>query len=90
MSVTETITKSVTDEQIKEQNVIVVYNDDVNTFDHVINSLVSVCNHQPIQAEQCAWIIHNNGKCDVKTGDYEELKPMCSDLLELGLSAEIE
>ena len=78
------------DEQTKKQNVLVVYNDDVNTFDHVITSLVHVCNHEPIQAEQCAYIIHNNGKCDVKNGDYDDLVPMCSSLLELGLSAEIE
>jgi len=77
-------------DQTKNQNVIVVHNDDVNTFDHVIISLVHVCGHDNLQAEQCANIIHNNGKCEVKTGDYEDLVPMCSDLLELGLSAEIQ
>ena len=48
------------------------------------------CEHEPVQAEQCAIIIHNNGKCEVKTGDYEDLIPICSALLEEGLSAEIE
>ena len=53
---------------------LVIYNDDVNTFDHVINSLVKVCKHEVIQAEQCTWIIHYNGKCAVKEGTYEFLK----------------
>ncbi len=70
-------------------NEIVVYNDDVNTFDHVIDTLVRVCNHTPEQAEQCSLIIHYNGKCTVKTDIYEKLKPQCIQLLEAGLSAEI-
>jgi ATP-dependent Clp protease adaptor protein ClpS len=68
---------------------IVVYNDDVNTFDHVIETLIDVCEHHPHQAEQCAMIIHHNGKCTVKTGSLDELKPKCSKLLSAGLSAEI-
>ncbi len=70
-------------------NEIVVYNDDVNTFDHVIDTLVRVCDHTPEQAEQCSLIIHYNGKCTVKTDVYEKLKPQCIQLLEAGLSAEI-
>jgi ATP-dependent Clp protease adaptor protein ClpS len=70
-------------------NEIVVYNDDVNTFDHVIETLMRVCNHTPEQAEQCSLIIHYNGKCTVKTGSLKELTPQCSSLLEAGLSAEI-
>lgn len=70
-------------------NEIVVYNDDVNTFDHVITTLIRVCDHTPEQAEQCSLIIHYNGKCTVKTGPYDELKPQCTQLLEAGLSAEI-
>ena len=71
----------------KENNLneIVLYNDDVNTFDHVINSLIFACEHTPEQAEQCSIIVHYKGKCTVKT----ELKPRCSMLLEAGLSAEI-
>ena len=68
---------------------IIVYNDDVNTFDHVIETLVQVCEHHPHQAEQCAMIIHYNGKCAVKTGSLDELKPKCSKLLSAGLNAEI-
>jgi len=68
---------------------IVLYNDDVNTFDFVIDSLVSVCNHTLEQAEQCTWLVHFKGKCSVKTGEYDDLKPRCSKLLQLGLSAEI-
>lgn len=68
---------------------IVVYNDDVNTFDHVIETLIRVCDHTPEQAEQCSLIIHYNGKCTVKTDVYEKLIPKCSRLLAAGLSAEI-
>ncbi|KAB1158158.1 ATP-dependent Clp protease adaptor ClpS [Flavobacterium luteum] len=68
---------------------IVLFNDDVNTFDHVIETLISVCNHTAIQAEQCAILVHYKGKCTVKTGSFEELKPQCTQLLEAGLSAEI-
>lgn len=68
---------------------IIVYNDDVNTFDHVISTLVDVCEHHPHQAEQCTIIIHHNGKCGVKTGSYKELEPKCSKLLSAGLNAEI-
>ncbi|HPE84235.1 MAG: ATP-dependent Clp protease adaptor ClpS [Aequorivita sp.] len=75
----------------KEHNLneIVLYNDDVNTFDHVINSLIFACEHTPEQAEQCSIIVHYKGKCTVKTGEFDELKPRCSMLLEAGLSAEI-
>jgi ATP-dependent Clp protease adaptor protein ClpS len=69
---------------------LILYNDDVNTFDHVINSLVKICQHDPIQAEQCAWIVHLNGKCKVKNGYFEELEPMCTALLDRGISATIE
>ncbi len=68
---------------------IVLYNDDVNTFDFVIDSLVTVCDHTLEQAEQCTILVHYKGKCAVKTGAYKELEPRCSKLLELGLSAEI-
>ncbi len=71
------------------QNEIVLYNDDVNTFDHVINTLIYACEHTPEQAEQCSIIVHYKGKCTVKTGDIEELEPRCLMLLDAGLSAEI-
>lgn len=73
----------------KPPHQIILYNDDVNTFDWVIESLIDVCQHNSMQAEQCALIVHYKGKCDVKSGEYDELKPKCSALLERGLSAEI-
>lgn len=66
-----------------------LHNDDVNTFDHVIDTLVRVCKHDQLQAEQCAILVHYKGKCTVKTGSYEELIPQCSALLDAGLSAEL-
>ena len=68
---------------------IILYNDEVNTFDFVIDSLIKVCDHSPIQAEQCTFLVHMKGKCAVKSGEYKELEPRCTKLLELGLSAEI-
>ena len=76
-------------EAIGINNEIVLYNDDVNTFDHVIETLIRVCDHTSEQAEQCAILVHYKGKCTVKTGSYDELKPQCTQLLEAGLSAEI-
>ena len=70
-------------------NEIVLLNDDVNTFDHVIETLVDVCNHSYEQAEQCSILVHYKGKCTVKTGSYDDLKPRCTKLLQAGLSAEI-
>lgn len=77
------------EEKVVKQNEIVLFNDDVNTFDHVIDTLIYACDHTPEQAEQCSIIVHYKGKCTVKTGPYEDLKPRCSKLLEAGLSAEI-
>ncbi|WP_410503882.1 ATP-dependent Clp protease adaptor ClpS [Nonlabens sp. YIK11] len=74
----------------KKENKIVLFNDEVNTFDHVIDMLVEACDHTPIQAEQCSLIVHYKGKCNVKTGDYSDLEPRCSKLLEAGLTAEIQ
>lgn len=68
---------------------IVLYNDDYNTFDHVIETLIIACEHTAEQAEQCAMLVHYKGKCTVKTGPYKELEPRCSKLIEEGLSAEI-
>ena len=76
-------------EMESDQNEIILFNDEVNTFDHVIEMLVSICDHTTIQAEQCAILVHYKGKCTVKTGSFEELKPQCSLLLEAGLSAEL-
>lgn len=75
--------------QVEREHEIILFNDDVNTFDHVIKTLVAFCNHTNEQAEQCAYIVHYSGKCVVKTGSYEELEPICLKLLEAHLSAEI-
>ena len=69
---------------------LIVWNDEVNTFDWVIETLIEVCSHTPEQAEQCSLIIHFKGKCAVKNGDYEELKPMCDAITERGIGATIE
>lgn len=78
-------------EEVKttELNDLVVFNDDINTFDHVINTLVKVCKHTAEQAEQCALIIHYRGKCAVKTGSFIELKPMKEAICEAGIDARI-
>jgi ATP-dependent Clp protease adaptor protein ClpS len=74
----------------EEELSIVLYNDDVNTFDHVIDCLMKYCGHGVEQAEQCAWITHYKGKCAVKRGSYQELSSPCEALLDAGLSAVIE
>lgn len=76
-------------EKESTENEIVLYNDEVNTFDHVINTLIYACEHTPEQAEQCSLIVHYKGKCTVKTGGYDDLEPQCRMLLDAGLSAEI-
>lgn len=69
---------------------IIVWNDDVNTFEWVIVTLIEICGHTQEQAEQCAYIIHHNGKYAVKNGSYEELRPMCDAILDRGISATLE
>lgn len=71
------------------ENQIILFNDEVNTFEHVIATLIRVCEHSEEQAHQCSLIVHYKGKCSVKSGSYEDLKPRCTALLEAGLSAEI-
>ena len=69
---------------------IILYNDDVNTFEYVINILVKYCKHSVEQAEQCSYIVHYSGKCSVKSGTIDELKPICLNLLDADLTAEIK
>jgi ATP-dependent Clp protease adaptor protein ClpS len=76
-------------EQEVKMHEILLFNDEVNTFDFVIDSLIEVCEHTLEQAEQCTYLVHYKGKCAVKTGEFEELKPKCTLLLQRGLSAEI-
>lgn len=89
---TETETNSLVKnkEQIKKSKNIILYNDDVNSFEFVIETLVEICKHAPQQAEQCAYLVHYVGKCSVKTDEFEKLKPLCTELLNRGLTAEIE
>ncbi len=86
---TETLPEKKTSLRSERLHEIVLFNDEVNTFDWVIESLVDVCEHTFEQAEQCSIIVHYKGKCGVKTGTFKELKPKCTELLNRGLSAEI-
>jgi ATP-dependent Clp protease adaptor protein ClpS len=68
---------------------LVVFNDDVNTFDHVIQTLIRVCKHTQEQAEQCTLIIHYKGKCTVKNGTFDFLRPFRDAICEEGIDARI-
>ncbi len=74
----------------QEENSLVLHNDDVNTFEFVIESLIDVCNHTTEQAEQCTYLVHYKGKCDVKKGSFEFLRPLRHELVERGLNATID
>ena len=69
---------------------LIVWNDDVNTFDWVIESLVNICAHDSLQAEQCALIIHHKGKCGVKKGSFDDLRPQAEALIDRGIQATID
>ena len=69
---------------------LIVWNDEVNTFEWVIETLMEICHHSAEQAEQCAMIIHTQGKYAVKKGSYDELKPMCDAITDRGIGATIE
>jgi len=75
--------------EVIDDRALVVFNDDVNTFDHVINTLIRVCKHSQQQAEQCTLIIHYKGKCEVKKGTEEELVPMKEAILDAGINAAV-
>jgi len=68
---------------------LVVFNDDVNTFEHVTRTLIKVCKHTPEQAEQCTLIIHYKGKCQVKNGTFDFLRPLREAICEAGIDARI-
>lgn len=84
-----------TDVEVLEETVetevrkLVVFNDEVNTFDWVIDTLIKVCDHTPEQAEQCTLIIHFKGKCSVKEGEFDSLVAMRNEICHRGISAEI-
>jgi ATP-dependent Clp protease adaptor protein ClpS len=69
---------------------LVVHNDEVNTFEDVIEALIDICNHTPDQAEQCTMIIHHKGKCSVKEGDEDILNDMRRKLVDIGIGATVE
>lgn len=75
--------------EITEQMELVVFNDDFNTFEHVIRTLIKVCKHTPEQAEQCTWLIHHKGRCTVKLGTFDFLKPYRDAICEEGIDAKI-
>ena len=81
-----------TDELTQNQDRLnlVLYNDDFNTFEHVIESLIDVCHHTPEQAEQCALIVHHKGRYEVKSGSYKRLLPMKNSLIDRELTVTIE
>jgi ATP-dependent Clp protease adaptor protein ClpS len=74
----------------EELHNLIVWNDDVNTFDWVIESLVAICSHTSEQAEQCSLIIHHKGKCSVRKGSFEDLRPMAEGLIDRGIQATID
>jgi ATP-dependent Clp protease adaptor protein ClpS len=77
-------------EKVLETRNLIVWNDNVNSFDNVIKALVEICDHTPEQAEQCAMIIHTKGKYTVKTGSYDELKPLREAITDRGINATID
>ncbi len=87
---TRELTKSLPQTTVTETHSIVLYNDDVNSFDWVIESLVQVCEHTATQAEQCAFIVHFKGKYVIKSGAKRDMIDRCIALLDRGLTAEVE
>ncbi len=78
------------DELLDEHKSLVLFNDDFNTFDFVIRSLIEVCKHDEVQAEQCAFIVHYKGKCAVKSDSFTNLKPMFDELSRRDLTVSID
>jgi ATP-dependent Clp protease adaptor protein ClpS len=77
------------DEVIVNEQSVIIFNDDFNTFEHVIATLIEVCGHTNEQAEQCTWLIHHKGKCAVKSGDFDKLVPVKDAICERGIDAKI-
>jgi ATP-dependent Clp protease adaptor protein ClpS len=87
---TKTIEEVVTAVLTEDPFSLIVWNDEVNTFEWVIDTLMEICGHSHEQAEQCAYIIHFSGKYAVKQGSYNDLKPMCEAIINRGIGATIE
>jgi ATP-dependent Clp protease adaptor protein ClpS len=82
--------EEILEEDRLNQRFLILHNDEVNTFDYVIETLVNVCKMDTIQAEQCTYLVHYKGKCDVKKGDFDYLKPYKEALIDKGLEATID
>jgi len=78
------------DEGKSEGRYLILHNDEVHSFDYVINTLIEVCNLETVQAEQCTYLVHYKGKCDVKKGAFEVLQPYREGLTDRGLNATID
>ena len=78
------------DELHSVENNLILFNDEFNSFDYVIETLIDICGHEPIQAEQCALITHYKGKCSVKSGSFAALKPIHDEMSRRNLSVEID
>lgn len=87
-TVTEKKQENATDQELERH--LILHNDDVHTFDYVIDALIDVCGHHQEQAEQCTYLVHFKGKCDVKTGKFSDLKAMKDALIAKELSATID
>ena len=85
----EELVEVLDDLESQEPKDLIVFNDDFNTFDHVINTLVKICKHSHQQAEQCTWLIHYKGRCIVRTGEFSKLKPMRDGICDAGIDARI-
>ena len=82
--------ESLVDEGLSEGRFLILHNDDVHSFDYVIDSLIEVCEMDATQAEQCTYLVHYKGKCDIKKGSLGLLKPYKEGLIERGLNATID
>ena len=79
-----------TEDQVSEEKDLILHNDDHNTFDFVIETLIEVCDHDPVTAEQLTLIVHYKGKCTIRSGDLEELTPMSQEMSDRGLTVSIK
>lgn len=89
-TITKKKTKTKVQEILSKPYILILHNDDVSTFDHVISCLMKFCGHEQEQANQCAHLVHFNGKCDVKYGDFETISEMKDKLRNAGLSATVQ
>lgn len=78
------------EDQVSEEKDLILHNDDHNTFDFVIETLIEVCDHDPVTAEQLTMIVHYKGKCTVRSGDLDELAPMSREMSDRGLTVSIK